>query len=59
MPVTELQLPLMPFWFVKARVSSAVAKPAEIVTVALARFALSASLTVSPVSIAVAAAFSV
>ena len=58
-PVPAFQLPVIPLWFVKASVSSVVAKPEEMVTVALDRLALSASLTVRPLSTAVAAPFSV
>ena len=58
-PVTELQLPLMPFWFVNASVSSAVAKPVVMLTVALARLVLSISPSVRPESTAVAVPFSV
>ena len=58
-PVPAFQLPVMPFWLVKASVSSAAAKPAETVMVALARFALSTSLRISALSTAVAAPFSV
>ena len=53
-PVAALKLPVIPFWFVKPSTSSPLTKFALIDTVALARLALSTSVTVRPVSTAVA-----
>src|SRR6185503_16918279 len=49
-PVVAFQLPVMPFWLVKARTSSPVTKLPLIETVALDRLVLSASVTVRPAS---------
>ena len=48
----ELKLPLIPFWFVKAKVSvpPLPSKPEEMVTVTLEMLELSESLTVTPES---------
>ena len=57
-PTPLLYEPLMPFWFEKPS-TSPVVNPPEILTVAPVKFKLSASLTVKPLLMAVAASFSV
>src|SRR5258707_1317589 len=53
-PLKKLKLPVIPFWFVKPSTSSPVTKLAVMLTAALARVGLSASVTVRPASTTVA-----